>query len=61
MYEYIIGKITYINPGFIALENSNIGYKVYVSNPYSFKESYLTSLLSFKSTLFPHNTDSNFQ
>ena len=38
MYEYIIGKITYINPGFIALENSNIGYKVYVSNPYSFKE-----------------------
>lgn len=38
MFEYIIGKITYINPGYIALENNNIGYKIYVSNPYSYKE-----------------------
>ena len=38
MFEYIIGKVTYINPGFIALECNNIGYKVYVSNPYSFEE-----------------------
>jgi len=37
MYEYIIGKITNINPGYIVLENNNIGYKIYTSNPYSYK------------------------
>lgn len=38
MYEYIIGKIDSVNPGFISLDNNGIGYKIYVSNPYSFKE-----------------------
>lgn len=38
MYEYIIGKIDSVNPGFISLDNKGIGYKIYVSNPYSFKE-----------------------
>ena len=38
MYEYIIGKIDSIDPGFICLDNNGIGYKIYVSNPYSFKE-----------------------
>ncbi len=38
MFEYIIGKITYINACYIALENNNIGYKIFVSNPYSYKE-----------------------
>lgn len=38
MYEYIIGKVDSINPGFISLDNNGIGYKIYVSNPYSFKE-----------------------
>lgn len=37
MYEYIIGKITDIKSGYIVLENNNIGYKVFTSNPYSFK------------------------
>ena len=37
MYEYIIGKITYIYPSYIVLESNNIGYKVYTSNPYSYK------------------------
>ena len=37
MYEYIIGKITDINPGYIVIENNNIGYKIYTSNPYSYK------------------------
>lgn len=37
MFEYIIGKITDINPGYIVVENNNIGYKVYTSNPYSYK------------------------
>ena len=38
MFEYIIGKVDSVNPGFIALENNKIGYKINVSNPYSFKE-----------------------
>ena len=37
MYEYIIGKITDINSGYIVIDNNGIGYKVYTSNPYSFK------------------------
>jgi len=36
MYEYIIGKITDINSGYIVIDNNGIGYKVYTSNPYSF-------------------------
>ena len=37
MYEYIIGKITYIYPEYIVVENNNIGYKIYTSNPYSYR------------------------
>ena len=37
MYEYIIGKVDNINPGYISLECNNIGYKIFVSNPYSFE------------------------
>ncbi|MBR2712156.1 MAG: Holliday junction branch migration protein RuvA [Bacilli bacterium] len=37
MYEYIKGTIADINPGFISLDNNGIGYKIYVSNPYSFE------------------------
>ncbi len=37
MYEYIKGIITMIEPNHIVLENNNIGYLVYVGNPYSFK------------------------
>ena len=38
MYEYIIGKVDSVNPGYISLDNNGIGYKIFVSNPYSFKE-----------------------
>lgn len=38
MFEYIIGKVTIIESGYIVLENNGIGYKIFVSNPYSFKE-----------------------
>jgi len=38
MYEYIVGKINSVNPGFVSLDNNGIGYKIFVSNPYSFKE-----------------------
>ena len=37
MYDYIIGKITNIKNNAIILENNQIGYFVYVSNPYSFE------------------------
>ena len=37
MYDYIIGKITYIKNNAIVVDNSGIGYLIYVSNPYSFE------------------------
>jgi len=37
MYEYIIGKITDLKTNAIVVENNEIGYLVYVSNPYSFE------------------------
>ena len=36
MYDYIIGKVTFIKNNAIVLENNGIGYLLYVSNPYSF-------------------------
>ena len=37
MYDYIIGKITYIKNNAIVVDNNGIGYLVYVYNPYSFE------------------------
>ena len=37
MYDYIIGKITYIKNNAIVVENNGIGYLVYVANPYSYE------------------------
>lgn len=37
MYDYIIGKITYIKNNSVVLENNGIGYLINVSNPYSFE------------------------
>lgn len=36
MYNYIIGNVTIIEGNFIVLENNNIGYQIFVANPYSF-------------------------
>lgn len=36
MYEYIVGKITFINPYYIVLENHGIGYQLMVANPYRY-------------------------
>ncbi|MDY0023693.1 MAG: OB-fold domain-containing protein, partial [Candidatus Izemoplasmatales bacterium] len=36
MYNYIKGKITEINPNYITLDNSGIGYKLLTPNPYNF-------------------------
>lgn len=36
MYEYIIGKVTFINPYYIVMENNGIGYQLMVGNPYRY-------------------------
>lgn len=38
MYKYIKGQITEIGPNYVVLENNNIGYLIYVANPYSYEE-----------------------
>ena len=38
MYDYIIGTVASIKNNAIVLDNSGIGYLIYVSNPYSFEE-----------------------
>ena len=37
MIEFIIGKIEEIESNYISLNNNNIGYLIYTSNPYSFE------------------------
>ena len=37
MYGYIRGIVTEIESSYIILENNNIGYLIYVANPYSFQ------------------------
>ena len=37
MYSYIKGIATEIMPGYIVVDNNNIGYKINTPNQYSFK------------------------
>ena len=37
MYEYISGKISYIRPNYVVIDNNGIGYLIYVANPYTYK------------------------
>ena len=37
MYSYIKGIVTNIESNYIVLDNSGIGYMIYVSNPYSYQ------------------------
>lgn len=37
MYNYITGEIKFIKTNYIVIENNKIGYKVFVSNPFSYK------------------------
>lgn len=37
MYGYIKGIIKEINTNYIIIDNNNIGYNIYVANPYSYK------------------------
>ena len=38
MFDYICGRISIVNPNYITIDNNNIGYKIFVPNPYSFEE-----------------------
>lgn len=38
MYNYIKGKVEFIESNMIVIENGGIGYSVFVANPYSFEE-----------------------
>ena len=44
MYDYIKGKITAIEFNCITIENSDIGYLVYVPNPYSYRLNEVTTI-----------------
>jgi Holliday junction DNA helicase RuvA len=37
MFEYIKGKVTLTESGYIVLENNNIGFKIFTASPYSFE------------------------
>ena len=36
MYEYISGMLTKVNPKYIVIDNSGIGYQIFVPNPYNY-------------------------
>ncbi|MGG5342261.1 Holliday junction branch migration protein RuvA [Enterococcus sp. AZ192] len=36
MYEYILGKVTFISPYYIVVETNGIGYQISVGNPYRY-------------------------
>ena len=38
MYKYIKGQITELGPNYVVLECNNIGYLIYVANPFSYEE-----------------------
>lgn len=38
MYNYIKGTVTEYGPNYISLENNNIGYMIFVPNPYVYQE-----------------------
>ena len=39
MYSYIKGVITEIMPNYVVIDNNGIGYKIFVPNPFYYKES----------------------
>ena len=37
MYEYFLGQVTDVTPGYVVIEVSGIGYKVLTANPYRYQ------------------------
>lgn len=56
MYSYIKGIITIIESSYVVIENNGIGYTVYVSNPYSFKEQEEVTLYLYQQIREDDNT-----
>ncbi len=38
MYNYITGKVVFVESNMVVIENNGIGYSIFVANPYSFEE-----------------------
>lgn len=38
MYNYITGKVAFVEANMVVIENNGVGYSVFVANPYSFEE-----------------------
>ena len=38
MYKYMKGLVTELGPNYIVLECNNIGYLIYVANPFSYED-----------------------
>ncbi|SFH77369.1 Holliday junction branch migration protein RuvA [Pisciglobus halotolerans] len=36
MFEYIIGKVTYVCPAYLVLETNGVGYLIYSANPFRY-------------------------
>lgn len=49
MYSYIIGIITEIMPSYVVVDNNGIGYRIFVPNPFFYKENE-----SYKVYLYEH-------
>lgn len=49
MYEYIKGIVTFVSPAYIVLENSGIGYQLFIANPFRF-----SSKLNAEATIYVH-------
>ncbi len=47
MLNYIIGKVMDQESNYIVLENNNIGYTIYVANPYSFAKDSITQVFLY--------------
>ena len=56
MYSYIKGTIVNIEPNYVVIDNNGIGYMVFVSNPYSYRENEETILFLYQQVREDENT-----
>ena len=56
MYGYIKGKVTEIDSRYIILENNDIGYIIYVPNPYSYKLNGIYTVFTYNNVKEDENT-----
>lgn len=47
MFDFIKGKIAYVNPKNVVIENNNIGYIIHCANPYVYKENDLVAIYTY--------------